>query len=471
MLGTPCLFIAFKGVDVMRNSVQSFCLVMTAMVSTVSVADTARHHVEAGQRAMTLPSQVVAGQNQGDEQSTTFSVTVAEKDNSHPYFGTGDRNGFVVDGVQGKELILVRGTEYRFVVKSTPMHDVYLSGNEDGWGAGVIEAGVKGNFIYDGVLTFTPGESTPEVVYYQCQNHKGMGSRMFVVDPGTSYTLSELHAKHGIPEVLKIEAEEATEDEVKQKLSYATMVAMSKPAKRVRESGDAQAKALVDEAAVLLKQAREESSAGKQGAAMTLVDQALRKLSEASQRVPSAEVNAEQRLRYEGLLRSVSDLRKTHQEKLDWVVKQKGAAKAVRYDVKQVDEWVRQATQAAARTDYRSAVSRLLEAEKSVTMAMNQMLDAQTMVYKLNLDTPEGEYAYERDRYLGYEELVPVALKERQPDAPQRSLFEGYVAKASTMYQEAQKYGERKEYPDAIKLLQEASAQLLRGLRLLGVNQ
>lgn len=435
------------------------------------MADAKRHLVDGRQQSTTPTVQTGVGQRQGDEQRSAFSVTVAVKDNSHPYFGSGDRNGFVVDGVQGKELILVRGTEYRFAVKSTPMHDVYLSSNEDGWGAGVIEAGVKGNFIYDGVLTFTPGESTPDVIYYQCQNHKAMGSRMFVVNPGESFTLSELHAKHGIPEVLKLEAVEATEDEVKQKLSYAAMVSMSKPAKRVRESGDVQAKALVDEAAMLLKQAREQSSAGKQGAAMALVDEALRKFSDASQRVPSEEVNAEQRLRYEGLLSSVADLRKTHQEKLDWVVKQKGAAKPVRYDVKQVDEWVRQATQAATRADYRSAVSRLLEAEKSVTMAINQMLDAQTMVYKLNLDTPEGEYAYERNRYLGYEELVPVALQERRPEAGQRSLFEGYVAKASTMYQEAQKYGERKEYPDAIKLLQEASAQLLRGLRLLGVNQ
>lgn len=473
----------------MRYTVRSLAMVVATLVSGVCLADAKQGNAAAqmtdkrqsvtadapqasrAQVGAVSTDVTMSSQSQLDALSHTFTVTVAEKDQRHPYFGSGDRNGFVIDGDQGKELILIRGVEYRFIIKSTPMHDVYISSNEDGWGAEVIESGVKGNFTYDGVLTFTPGEATPDVVYYQCQNHKAMGSRMFVVNPGESLTLAELHARHGIPEVLREAVAEVTEDEVKQKLSYASMVITSKPARRVRESRDEQAKGMLDEATGLIKRARELSADGKQGEAMALVDEALRKVSAASQRVPSEEVYAEQRTRYEGLIRSVAGLRNTHREKLAWVVKQQGPAKAVHYDNRQVDELVRQANQAAERGDYRVAVNKLLEAEKQVTTAMNQMLDAQTMVYKLNLDTPEGEYSYERERYLGYAELVPVALQQRQPDAGQRHLFDGYVNKASAMYLDAMKYGERKEYPDAIKLLQEASAQLLRGLRLLGVNQ
>lgn len=404
--------------------------------------------------------------------ANSFNVTVVTKDQTHPYYGSGDKSGFAVDGVQGKELVLVRGTTYVLEVRSTPMHDVYISGSETGWGGDVIEQGVQGNFTYEGALTFTPDLTTPDLVYYQCQNHKSMGGRIFIVNPGDPVDLAGLHKKFGIVEVVtETGLDNVSDQDVKQKLSYASIVVMSKPARRVRDSNNSEAMALLAEATELLAKAKADNAAGQHAQAMSSVDDALRKMSAASQMVPSEDVQGEQKKRYMDLLKSLAEIRKTHKEKYEWIVKHQGAAKGVKYDTAFVDERAREAAALAESGRYDQAVGKLLDAEKIVTLSVNKMLDAQTMVYKLNLDTPEGEFEHEKERYLGYEELVPVAIEQRQPNEGQRALFDGFIAKADGMYQQALKLGERKEYPDAIKLMQEATNQILRGLRLLGVNQ
>ena len=43
-----------------------------------------------------------------------MNVTVVTKDATHPYFGIGSPAGYALDGVQGKELTLIRGVTYSF---------------------------------------------------------------------------------------------------------------------------------------------------------------------------------------------------------------------------------------------------------------------------------------------------------------------------------------------------------------------
>jgi len=64
-----------------------------------------------------------------------FEVTAELKDPSHPFYGVGNRLGFVVNGVQGKTLVVVRGKTYSFKVDTNIMHDFYLSLSPVGWGA------------------------------------------------------------------------------------------------------------------------------------------------------------------------------------------------------------------------------------------------------------------------------------------------------------------------------------------------
>jgi len=113
-----------------------------------------------------------------------FTVTSVTKDKTHPYHGKGSDTGFVVNGVQGGALVLVRGKTYTFDIETGVMHDFYLATKGVGWGASTLTEGVKGNFTYKGIVTFTPTAATPDTVYYACRNHKYMGGEIHVVNRG-----------------------------------------------------------------------------------------------------------------------------------------------------------------------------------------------------------------------------------------------------------------------------------------------
>jgi len=113
-----------------------------------------------------------------------FAVTSATKDKTHPHYGKGLDTGFVVNGVQGGTLILVRGKTYTFDVNSGIMHDFYFSTKPVGYGTGTLTKGVKGQFTYKGVVTFSPTAETPDTIYYACRNHKLMGGEIHIVNRG-----------------------------------------------------------------------------------------------------------------------------------------------------------------------------------------------------------------------------------------------------------------------------------------------
>ena len=113
-----------------------------------------------------------------------FTVVSATKDKTHPYYGKGLDLGFVVNGVQGGTLILVRGKTYTFDVDSGVMHDFYFATKPIGYGMGTITKGVQGQFTYKGVVTFSPTAETPDLIYYACRNHKFMGSEIHIVNRG-----------------------------------------------------------------------------------------------------------------------------------------------------------------------------------------------------------------------------------------------------------------------------------------------
>jgi len=113
-----------------------------------------------------------------------FKITSVTKDKTHPQYDVGDDVGFAVNGVQGGSLVLVRGKTYTFEVDTGVMHDFYLSTKLKGWGTGTLTKGVKGNFTYKGVVTFTPAADTPDTTYYACRNHKFMGGDIHIINVG-----------------------------------------------------------------------------------------------------------------------------------------------------------------------------------------------------------------------------------------------------------------------------------------------
>ena len=138
-----------------------------------------------GIAAMILLLPLAAAQAQ--DQDTTFTVTVGDKTDDHPFNGQGFSQGFAIDGDQGAELTLQRGTTYLFVMDDTPsIHPFYITTSEVGAGADSYDQGVTNNGATGSQqLTFTPSAETPDLLYYQCTNHQFMGYRINVTGEAT----------------------------------------------------------------------------------------------------------------------------------------------------------------------------------------------------------------------------------------------------------------------------------------------
>lgn len=105
-----------------------------------------------------------------------YVLTSALKDQTNPWYGIGFSYGYVVDGVQGRELFLTVNKTYVFHNNADCTHPLYISTSIDGptsKGTSNVTLGVSGppvQYVCAGrELTFTPQASQKGTqFYYQC---------------------------------------------------------------------------------------------------------------------------------------------------------------------------------------------------------------------------------------------------------------------------------------------------------------
>jgi hypothetical protein len=421
--------------------------------------------------------QEVTPQKQVYKDSKHFVITVGEKDPSHPAYGKGSKLGFLLDNVPGKAIAIKRGETYEFDVKTNPLHDVYFSTSPLGWGGGTVTQGVDGQFTYKGMITVSPTDKTPDVIYYQCRNHSSMGGKVFVVDKNTSRAeieqlLAHAYTSTAVGVQQDTEKDAAISDaKVKQKIAFADMMLMGRAAKRITASEHNSAKDMLATATQKVANARDFFSAGKKQAAIDSADEALRMVSAASKLVPSEEMLQEERNRYNDIMDALKNFQTSHEETYERTLKQRGTEAVVDYDKERVSELVSEAESLAAKSQYKIATQYLQNAERIVTMAINDMLNEQTIVYDLNFETAEEEYQYELKRYISYEELIPIAIEQKKPSAGAVTLMNTFVEKGRFQKGEAVKTAKSGDFPVAITMMRSATEQIRRALRIAGVTQ
>ena len=117
--------------------------------------------------------------------TTTFTVTVASKDATHRYNGTGSGNAYLINGVQSPILTLTPGRTYRFTNDNTGSHPLKFYYEADK--TTLYTTGVNFQNTYTEI---TVSDTTPNVLHYQCTAHAYMGNAVVtnsnVVD--TTYT-------------------------------------------------------------------------------------------------------------------------------------------------------------------------------------------------------------------------------------------------------------------------------------------
>jgi hypothetical protein len=403
-----------------------------------------------------------------------FVITVAEKDKRHPKFGEGHEMGFLINGVPGGAVVVERGKSYRFDVVTNPKHDVYISTKAIGWGASPWVKGVDGAYIYQGTMTFTPPDDAPEVLYYSCRNHPSMGGEIHVIEPGENIDIAKLTQASSTAAqatTVKSNQPEVSVAMVNQKLMFADMLVNSTASTRVKDSANEQAIQTQQKAEDLLAQAKGELKSGNNQAAYANAEEALALLKSAARLVPSEQETAALKESYEELLHSIDNFKKSHEESHQRMFKAGGESSAIDYDKKQVAVLMTEAESLAQKKDYVNANKKLERAQAMITTAIQQMLNSQTIVYDLNFESPKEEYEYELKRFGGYEELIPIAVEQKQPNEGTKNLMQSFVEKGQKKRSIAIETAQGGDYPRAVAMLQDATKDIRRALRMVGVMQ
>ena len=399
-----------------------------------------------------------------------FVITTGKKDQSHPHFGKGHAMGFVVNNEQGKEIVLERGKTYRFDVATDPMHDVYISLKEIGWGSTPYSHGIEGQFTYKGTMTIKPDDKTPDVIFYSCRNHPYMGGKIHIVNPGQTVEITKkTPATTG--SVAVTADKQVSKADVNQKIMFADMLLKSKNSQSVLKSNISGAIELHKKAETDLNLARENLKAGKNEEAYKQAENAIVLLKKSTKLVPNESALEQMKVRNEELLVSIKDFEASHKDSYKRIAKKQGKDAAVDYDKGEVEKLKVSAEQSAKQGDYLKANQDLEKAQRMITVALHKMLNNQTIVYDLNFETAEEEYDYELKRFAGYEELIPIAVEQKKPAEGAKKLMESFLKKGQDLRDRAVSKAKEGDYPTAIAMLQDATKDVRRALRMIGVAQ
>lgn len=410
-----------------------------------------------------------AGADAAQEQAAEydFTVTATTKDASHPFFGKGGPLGFVVNGVQGRPLVVVRGRTYRFKVSTGIMHDFYLSTDSLGWGTATLTDGVSGNFTFKGVVTFKPTAATPDLVYYACRNHKYMGGEIHVVNPGEEGKVN-IEQPQAVPVSADVQAPALDKNEVRQRVNFVEMfVAQSDAARRIVMSPNEDAQAMMREALARLAAAKNALDADNLLQAKTQADAAMVLMTDAGKLVPSESAQRRDQAKYEELLRGVKDMEESYKQNR---ASANGAKDAPKLDGDKLHKMMEAAAALAADGKYGEADKTLADAMSEVSSVLNKMLANSTMSYEMKFSSEAEEYEYELDRFSSLEEMIPQAIEQKQPQQTTLTLFDVYVNKGKEKRDEARAYAKQRNFAAALASIKQGTEQLETALKLLGVR-
>lgn len=261
----------------------------------------------------------------------------------------------------------------------------------------------------------------------------------------------------------------ANKVDIEKKLRFARMMLMTKSGRRIAESDNQDAKLILKDVAKKLDKVEALLKADDQVAADATLGEAMRLFNMAGRMVPSEDLMAKQKSEFPGLKEEIAVAKDLHQRNYDKVVTKHGLGAGVNYDKRKVAELEAEAEQQAKMEDYALANQSLSQARDMIQAAIRQMMSGRKIVYELNIDTPEGEFQHELNRYIGYEELIPIAIEQKKPTAGVKMLAMRHVNEAKRMADAARKNADEGEYPKAIRMIMDATVEIRKALKLMGV--
>jgi len=244
------------------------------------------------------------------------------------------------------------------------------------------------------------------------------------------------------------------------------LVHRSPAVQRIERSQDAEAKLLLEQARTLFRDATALLDSGNVEMLDSMLDEGLRAAGNASRRVVDAE--RRQRLdqeRYQQLRQRALSFR----EAFETVMVEKGLDPDKAIDTSHFDTAFLAAGRAADAGEYAEANRQLQGLAGALEAALVRVRGQETVVYELKFNSPEEEYAYERERNRGHLMLLNM-LRESRPTAAQSARqFDILLEKNEVLKREAEEHADRGEIKEAVRKLEEGTQNLVRGLRMGGL--
>ncbi|VAW83751.1 hypothetical protein MNBD_GAMMA18-87 [hydrothermal vent metagenome] len=257
--------------------------------------------------------------------------------------------------------------------------------------------------------------------------------------------------------------------DVARKLRFARMMLMTKSGRRISESDHQEAKLIIKDVSNKLNQVERLLERKQQVRADETLGEALRLFNIAGRMVPSESLKDQWKKDFPGLKEELEVAKDLHKRNYNKITAKQGMGAGVNYDHKSVARLEKKAEKQAGNDDYLNANESLMIARDMIQAAIRQMMSGRKIVYELNLDTPEAEFKYELNKYIGYEELIPIAIEQKKPGRGIKMLAMRHVQEAKRMADAARKTATETDYPRAIRMLQDATAEIRKALKLMGV--
>ena len=250
--------------------------------------------------------------------------------------------------------------------------------------------------------------------------------------------------------------------------SVAKLLETSSAARQVESSKVPEAMARREKAREIHKAARASLDAGHLERANSQLTEARAEFFEAVRLAAPEEVTGKKlEADYKARLDSVNALLAAYRR----VASEKGSAsKTIGETVAAIDRSVAAGARLAEAGKYKEGRAELDRAYLVAKAGISTLRSGDTLVRSLNFANKEEEYRYEIDRNDTHQMLLKVLAEEKRAANPALDQqVHGFLAKARELRQAAEAAATRRDFAQAVKLLEESTVELVRAIRNAGI--
>lgn len=255
---------------------------------------------------------------------------------------------------------------------------------------------------------------------------------------------------------------------VEQKIRLLEMLVNSPAAKNAPYGREADSTALIEDGRRSIDAARKALEEGRADDAAKLLDDALRAASSASRKLSQSDRSLTESAQRKSLadLGEQLEMYRSSLRDLSADPERGAAAKSL---LSRVDALAADSRALAEGGRLGDANKKLGEAYRLAVEEMSRLRAGQEVVLSLKFDTPADEYAYERKRFVSNEMMVDMMVAEGRASGERQKLVDGFVSEGRRLGGDAEARANSGQYEEAVKLMEQASAQLIRALQSMGL--